>query len=327
MIAILLEVNNLRTYFILDKNRVVKAVDGVTFTLDKGESLGLAGESGSGKSTLGYSILRSIPPPGKIMGGAIIFEGENITNKPENWIRRHYRWNKVSMIFQGAMNSLNPVFTIGYQLAEPLIYHKKLSYKEAKEHVKDVLKLVGLPPHVMNRYPHELSGGMKQRAIIAMALILTPKLVIADEPTTALDVIVQAQIINLLKKLKKEKKMSLIFITHDLSVLSEIVDKIAIMYAGKIVEYGTSEQIYLNPLHPYTKKLLMAIPRLRKKVEKLEFIPGTPPDLTSPPPGCRFHPRCHVFHENASLKGKCDKSDPPLVEVEKGHYVSCWLYV
>ena len=324
---VLLDVRDLRTYFFLDSNRVVKAVDRVSIKLDAGESLGLAGESGCGKSTLGYSILQSIPRPGKIVGGSIIFEGEDVTKKPEEWIRRNYRWVKVSMIFQGAMNSLNPVLTVGNQLAEPLVYHKGMTYREARKYVVEALKLVGLPEHIADRYPHELSGGMKQRAVIAMALILKPKLVIADEPTTALDVVVQAQIINLLKKLKIEEKMSLMFITHDLSVLSEVVDKVAVMYAGKIVEYGTSEHVYLNPQHPYTQKLLNAVPKLRQKTERLEFIPGAPPDLTAPPPGCRFHPRCPAFKEGRiKLRGLCDTKEPPLVEVEPGHYVACWLF-
>lgn len=324
---VLLDIRDLRTYFFLDSDRVVKAVDGVSIKLDAGESLGLAGESGCGKSTLGYSILHSVPRPGKIVGGSIIFEGEDVTKKSEEWIRKNYRWVKVSMIFQGAMNSLNPVLTVGNQLAEPLVYHKGMTYREARKYVVEALRLVGLPEHIADRYPHELSGGMRQRAVIAMALILKPKLVIADEPTTALDVVVQAQIINLLKRLKVEEKMSLIFITHDLSVLSEVVDKVAVMYAGKIVEYGTSEHVYLNPQHPYTQKLLNAVPKLRQKTERLEFIPGAPPDLTAPPPGCRFHPRCPVFKEGRiKLKGLCDAKEPPLVEVEPGHFVACWLF-
>jgi len=322
----LLNVEGVKTYFIISEKRVVKAVDNVSLKLYPGESLGLAGESGCGKSTLGYAILTCIPRPGKIVGGKIEFEGVNVTDRPEPWVRKNYRWVKVSMIFQGAMNSLNPVLTVGRQLAEPLVYHKDMTYKEARKYVVEALKLVGLPEHVVDRYPHELSGGMRQRAVIAMSLILKPKLVIADEPTTALDVVVQAQIINLMKKLKQQEKMSLIFISHDLSILSEIVDKVAIMYAGKIVEYGTSEQIYLTPKHPYTQRLLKAVPRLREKIEKLEFIPGAPPDLVSPPPGCRFHPRCPVFKERSGFKGLCDKEEPPLVEVEPGHMVACWLY-
>ena len=322
----LLEVRELKTYFILDERRIVKAVDNVSIRLSQGESLGLAGESGCGKSTLGYSILTCIPRPGKIVGGEILFEGENVANKPESWLRRHYRWIKVSMVFQGAMNSLNPVLTVGRQLSEPLVYHKNMTYKEARKYVVEALKLVGLPEHIADRYPHELSGGMKQRAVIAMALILKPKLVIADEPTTALDVVVQAQIINLLKNLTQREGMGLILITHDLSVLSEVVDKVAIMYAGKIVEYGTSEQIYLTPKHPYTQKLLRAVPRLHVKVDKLEFIPGAPPNLISPPPGCRFHPRCPIFKEKSNFKGLCDIEEPPLIEVEPEHKVACWIY-
>ncbi len=322
----LLKVENLKTYFMLDDGRVVRAVDNVSLELDSGESLGLAGESGCGKSTLGYSILGYLPPPGKIVGGKILFEGENIVDKSEEWLRRNYRWSKVSMIFQGAMNSLNPVLPVGYQIAEPLIYCKGVTYKEARPLVEEALKLVGLTPSVADRYPHELSGGMRQRVVIAMALILRPRLVIADEPTTALDVVVQAQIINLLKSLMEKEEMSLIFISHDLAVQAELAERIAIMYAGKIVEVGPSEEIYTTPLHPYTQKLLHAIPRLHGKIERLEFIPGAPPDLTRPPPGCRFHPRCPVFRQNPSLKGLCDVEEPPLVEWEPGHYVACWLY-
>ncbi len=315
----LLEVRDLRTYFYTTKG-IVKAVDGISFTLNKGEVLGLAGESGCGKSTTAYSIIRLVPPPGRIVGGKIIFEGQDILSLDKEEFRRKIRWKKISMIFQGAMNALNPVYTIGDQLAEVFMIHEGLTKREAMPHVYKLLQMVGIDPKRARSYPHELSGGMKQRVMIAMALALRPPLVIADEPTTALDVVVQAQIMNLLKKLQREHKISIILITHDLSLIAEIADKVAIMYAGKIVEYGTAEQVYLNPQHPYTKALLRSIPRLRGEITKLEWIPGTPPDLLAPPPGCRFAPRCKFKMDI------CEKEEPPVIEVEPGHFVSCWLH-
>ncbi len=315
----LLEVKDLKTYFYTTKG-VVKAVDGVSFTLNKGEVMGLAGESGCGKSTTAYSLIRLVPPPGKIVGGKIVFEGKNILELSDEEFRKKYRWKKISMIFQGAMNALNPVYTIGDQLAEVFMLHQGLTKTEAMSKVYELLEMVGIDPKRARSYPHELSGGMKQRVMIAMALALNPPLVIADEPTTALDVVVQAQIMNLLKKLQREKNVSIILITHDLSLIAEIADKVAIMYAGKIVEYGTAEQIYLNPQHPYTQALLRSIPRLRGEISKLEWIPGTPPDLIAPPPGCRFAPRCKFRMDI------CTKEEPPTIEVEPGHFVSCWLH-
>jgi peptide/nickel transport system ATP-binding protein len=313
-----LEVKNLKMYYFTNKG-VVKAVDDVSFTLNKGEVLGLAGESGCGKSSLGFTLLGMPTPPGKIVDGSIKIEGREIVGLPEDVLRKEIRWQKISMIFQGAMNALNPVYTVGYQLTEPLIYHKGMSQEEALDRAQKYLELVGLDPEIVYRYPHELSGGMKQRVVIAMALLMEPSVVIADEPTTALDVIVQAQIINLMKKLKKELNLSMIFITHDLSILAEISDKVAIMYAGKIVEIGDSEKIYYEPAHPYTQKLLAAIPRLHEDVEKLEFIPGQPPNLINPPKGCRFHPRCPYAMDI------CGEQEPELKEIDKDHYAACWL--
>jgi len=315
----LLEVKNLKTYFYTTKG-VVKAVDGVSFKLNKGEVLGIAGESGCGKSTTAYSLIRLVPPPGKIVDGQLIFEGRDILKLSEEDFRKQIRWKKISMVFQGAMNALNPVYTIGDQIAEVLMLHKHMSKEEAMKEVYKLLEMVGIDPKRAKSYPHELSGGMKQRVVIAMALALRPPLVIADEPTTALDVVVQAQIMNLLKKLQREHQMSIILITHDLSLIAEMAEKVAIMYAGKIVEYGTAEQIFLNPQHPYTRGLLASIPRLTGDIHKLEFIPGVPPDLSNPPPGCRFAPRCKFKFE------PCDKEEPPVMEIEPGHYVSCWLH-
>ena len=224
------------------------------------------------------------------------------------------------MVFQGAMNALNPVYTIGHQLMEPLKYHSGLVGEEARKKVEDALGEVGLDPSMMQRYPHELSGGMKQRVVIAMALILRPKIVIADEPTTALDVIVQAQVINLLKRLKKDLGISIIMITHDLGVISELADIVGIMYAGELVEIGSAEHIYNDPKHPYTQKLLNAVPRLRGKDTKLESIPGIPPDLKSPPSGCRFHPRCPYVMD------VCKVSTPPYFTFDSDQKAACWLY-
>ncbi|GAB6148560.1 ABC transporter ATP-binding protein [Stetteria hydrogenophila] len=315
----LLEVRDLRTYYFTVAG-VVKAVDGVSFTLERGEVLGLAGESGSGKSTIGFSLINLVPPPGRIVGGSIILDGVDITKMSESELRSKVRWKKVSMVFQGAMNALTPVYTIGYQIAEPLMYHLGMTKREALERAAELLEMVGLHRTMLNRYPHQLSGGQKQRVMIAMALALEPPLVIADEPTTALDVVVQAQILNLMKRLRREKNMSIIMISHDLSVIAEIADRVGVMYAGKLVELGTAEQVFNNPQHPYTRLLLKSIPKLRGPVDKLEYIPGTPPDLRNPPPGCRFHPRCPWRMD------VCSREEPPLVEVEDGHYVACWLH-
>ncbi|WP_461863281.1 ABC transporter ATP-binding protein [Thermococcus sp.] len=313
-----LDVNNLKMYYFTNKG-VVKAVDDLSFTLKKGEVMGLAGESGCGKSSLGFTLMGMPTPPGKIVSGSVKIDGREIVGLPEDVLRKEIRWQKISMIFQGAMNALNPVYTVGYQMIEPLIYHKGMEKEEALDRAQKYLELVGLSSDIVYRYPHELSGGMKQRVIIATALLLEPEVVIADEPTTALDVVVQAQIINLMKKLKKELGLSMIFITHDLSILAEISDKVAIMYAGKIIEIGDSEKIYYEPAHPYTQKLLASIPRLHEDVERLEFIPGQPPNLITPPKGCRFHPRCPYAMQI------CKEQEPELKEVDKDHYAACWL--
>ncbi len=315
----LLEIKNLKTYFYTLRG-IVRAVDNVSLSLDKGKVLGIAGESGCGKSTLAYSIIRLIPPPGMVTGGRILFEGVDILNLDNEIFRVEYRMKKISMIFQGAMYSLTPVYTVGQQLYEVFRYHTDISLKEAMGIIEEQLKAVALDSSILKRYPHELSGGQKQRVMIAMALLLKPKLVIADEPTTALDVIVQAQILNLLKELQAKYGSSMILITHDLSIIAELADDVAIMYAGKIVEYAPSMSLYKEPLHPYTQKLLKSIPRLRVKVEKLDFIPGVPPDLRNPPPGCRFHTRCPYVMEI------CKKVEPPLIEVKPKHFVACHLY-
>ena len=315
----ILEVRDLYVHYYTLRG-VVRAVDDVSFTLEPGEVLGVAGESGCGKSTLAWALLRLVPPPGRIAKGEIIIDGEDIVSMSEDEVRSRIRWQKISMIFQGAMNALNPIYKVWEQIAEPLIVHRGMTKEQAYNRVIEVLEMVGLGEDVAQRYPHELSGGQKQRVVIAMALALDPPILIADEPTTALDTIIQAQILNLLKDLKHKLGMSIIFISHDLSVTAELADKIAVMYAGKIVEYGPSEQIYNNPQHPYTRALLRAIPRLHGPKEKLAYIPGQPPDLRRPPPGCRFAPRC------PQAMPVCHEHEPPYFEVGDNHYVMCWLH-
>jgi peptide/nickel transport system ATP-binding protein len=314
----LLEVSDLKVYYFTSRG-VVKAVDNVGFSIRRGEILALAGESGCGKSTLGYALIRLVPPPGRIVSGSIKFNGVDVLRLSEEEFRKKIRWRGISMIFQGAMNSLNPVMKIGDQIAEIFRTHLDLPKQEGIKRARELLKMVGLDPEKVNAYPHELSGGMKQRVVIAMALALNPPLIIADEPTTALDVVVQAQILNLLKSLQREKGISMIVISHDLSLLAEIADSIAVMYAGKIVEYGSSNIVYKNPQHPYTLGLIDSIPRLSGEKTELKGIPGEPPDLINPPPGCRFHPRCPF------AMGICRKEEPPIVELKHGHRVACWL--
>jgi peptide/nickel transport system ATP-binding protein len=314
-----LEVENLKLYYKVSAGQV-KAVDDVTFFLRKGETLGLVGESGCGKTTTGTALMHMPTPPGYIAGGKIILDGEDIVPLQEKELRKRIRWEKISMVFQGAMNCLTPVYTIGKLMSETLQEHRSVEKGEARELMIKYLNYVGLSEDVLRRYPHELSGGMKQRVVIAMALFLEPKVIVCDEPTTALDVVVQAQIINLLKELKEKLDLSFIFITHDLATEAEVSDRIQIMYGGKIMEIGTNQQIYgeQGAMHPYTRRLLQATPRLHEEVEELAFIPGTPPDLLDPPKGCKFHERCDVCMD------KCKTEEPDLIEVEEDHYVACW---
>ncbi|KAG2480920.1 MAG: oligopeptide transporter ATP-binding subunit [Nitrosopumilales archaeon] len=290
----------------------VHALEDVSFSLESGEAIGIAGESACGKSTLGLSVIRMLQG-GKTISGKIIFDDESILDLPEQDFDKNFRWKKIAMVFQGAMNSLDPVFTIKEQFIEVLKQHKFEG--DFEKVIADAVKSVNLSEDVLKKYPHELSGGMKQRVIISLALVLKPKFVIADEPTTALDVLIQAQIVNLLKKLKKDG-MSIMLITHDLAILSEIADKIGIMYGGQMVEFGTSEQIFKNPKHPYTQGLLASIPTLHGN--KPTYIKGNPPSLLKPKPECRFIDRCPQAME------KC-KKDPPNFKTDSG-YVKCWLY-
>jgi len=314
-----LEVNHLKINYFTRKG-TVDAVSEVSFNLKEGETLGIVGESGCGKTTTVLGLMKMVSPPGKITGGEILLGGRDIISLSEDKMRKEVRWEKISMVFQGAMNCLTPVYTIGKQMMETLQEHRKTRDPEAKRRMVKYLNLVGLSEDIIRRYPHELSGGMKQRVVIATALFLEPEIVICDEPTTALDVVIQAQIINLLKELKGKLGLSLIFITHDLATEAEVADRIVVMYAGKIVEIGTNEQIYggQSLLHPYTQKLLMSTPKLHEKIKELSFIPGVPPDLVDPPSGCRFHPRC------SEAMDRCEEEEPPLIKVENEHWIACW---
>jgi peptide/nickel transport system ATP-binding protein len=311
----LLEVQSLKVYF-YTKRGVVRAVDDVDLNLDKGEIVGLAGESGSGKSTIGYAIMRLVPKPGKIEGGKILFKGENILDLDEDTFRRNYRWKKISMVFQGSMSGFTPVFRIKDQIVEVLKIHSWNG--DYDERVKELFKMVNLDPSLAEKYPHELSGGQKQRAFIAMALALNPEVLIADEPTTALDVIVQEYILNLLKQLRKDLNLSIIFITHDLALLSEISDRNYILYAGRIMESGPSEIIFKKPRHPYTSLLIESIATLDK--DTIKGISGFMPDLSTPPKGCRFNTRCPF------AKDVCFNEEPKFKKFSDGDEVACWLY-
>ncbi len=314
---VLLKVNDLKVYYETKKG-YVKAVDGISFELEKGQVLGLAGESGCGKTTTAYAITRLLPYNGKILGGQIIFDGKDIVKMDEKELK-DVRWKRISMIFQGAMNALNPMFTVGDQITEAILTHTDMSKKEALELASKLLEEVGIESSRIKSYPFELSGGMKQRVVIAMAMALNPDLVIADEPTTALDVVVQAQILNLMRTLQKKRGMALILISHDLGVIAELADLIGIFYAGKIMELGDLNRILTEPKHPYTQGLLAAFPNLRGPKRRLYSIGGTPPNLLNPPPGCRFHPRCPY------AKDICEREEPEMKYVD-GRYVACHLY-
>ena len=319
----LLEVKNLQTYFFGDQG-TVKAVDGVSFDVQEGETLGLVGESGCGKSVSALSILRLIPnPPGEIIGGEIIFEGRDLLGLSDEEIRQ-VRGNRIAMIFQEPMTSLNPVLTIGRQIAEPVEVHRNMPLKEALEKAKELLGKVQIADSGtrIRDYPHQFSGGMRQRAMIAMGLGCNPRLIIADEPTTALDVTVQAQLLELLKNLTRDFSMALIIITHNLGVVARYADRVNVMYAGKIVEKGSAHDIYENPVHPYTIGLMASVPQLDQDVKKkLVPIRGQPPNLANVPPGCAFHPRCDYAVD------RCRREIPELVPVGVNHEKACWVDV
>jgi peptide/nickel transport system ATP-binding protein len=322
MAAPVLSVRDLAVSYFTSRGPV-HAVGGVSFDLLPGETLGLVGESGCGKTTVGAALLNMPAPPGRIVGGSILVEGAEIVGMAETDLRRQVRWSRISMVFQGAMSCLTPVYTVRALMRETLREHAdgvRRAAADVEKLLRDSIDQVGLPAHVLDRYPHELSGGMKQRVVIAMALFLRPPVVVLDEPTTALDVIVQAQILNLVKTLKRDRRLSCIFITHDLAIEAEVADRVMVMYAGLTAELGTNDQIFseLGPRHPYTQKLLAATPRLHRQVSELAFIPGAPPDLLDPPKGCRFAPRCPFARE------KCRRERPPMVQIEEHHHVACW---
>jgi peptide/nickel transport system ATP-binding protein len=321
----LLDVKNLKTHFFTDEG-VVRAVDGVDLYIDKGETLGVVGESGCGKSVTALSIMKLIPqPPGRIVEGQILYDGTNLVDLPANRMRK-IRGKEISMIFQEPMTSLNPVFTVGEQIAEAIRLHEGLGRREATTRTVDMLRLVHIPnaERRVKEYPHQLSGGMRQRIMIAMALSCSPKLLIADEPTTALDVTIQAQILELLNELKAKLRMAVMLITHDMGVIAETAQRVVVMYAAKVAEEAPVADLFKEPLHPYTQGLLRSIPRIDLAAtarRRLETIPGTVPTLRGDiAPGCRFAPRCPF------VKSVCTEKDPVLKEVKPGHKVSCWLY-
>lgn len=316
----IIEVHNLRTYFYTELG-IVKAVEGVSFNIKKGEILGLVGESGCGKSVTSLSLLNLVRFPGIIESGTVLFEGKDLLSLEENEIQK-IRGDRITMIFQDPLSSLNPIFTVSEQISEVVSLHKDVTKEQAKLKALEMMQKVGIPQpeQRLDDYPHHFSGGMRQRIMIGRAIANEPSLLIADEPTTALDVTIQAQILEIIKKLQAENNMSVLLITHNLGVVAENCDRVAVMYGGYIVEKGITEEIFQNPAHPYTIALMLAIPRLDKKLDKLSTLPGSVPDLVNPPSGCRFNPRCKFATE------QCSQEEPPLVEVETNHFVACWEY-
>ncbi len=313
----ILEVNDLTMHYTVKEGEVM-AVDDVSFALGRGEALGLVGESGCGKTSVAMSLIRLLADNAEIQKGSIVLDGVDLVPLVEEEMRTH-RWADISMVFQGAMNAWNPVYKVGDQIWEAMQTHFPLmTESEARERIAELFRLVGLNPAMMDRYPHEFSGGMRQRAIIAMALSCNPKVIIADEPTTALDVIVQDQILKELKKIQQELGMSIIYISHDVAVIAEVSDRIGVMYAGKLVELGPTDEVFPRPRHPYAYLLLASTPSVKGPRRKLAPLEGEPPNLLHPPAGCRFHPRCPFATE------VCATDEPPYTEVDEGHIVACW---
>jgi oligopeptide/dipeptide ABC transporter ATP-binding protein len=319
----LLDVRNLSVDYLTDGGTALRAVEDVSFSLEHGRSLGLVGESGCGKTTAMLGVLRLLPAEGRIVSGEVWYEGAD-DRHPIDLLRlseremREYRWSRMSIVFQGAMNALNPVRKVGDQIAEPIMLHGAATDKKAtSERVGELLEMVGITPEMARQYPHQYSGGMRQRAMTAMALACSPDILIADEPTTALDVMIQAQILDLLQHLQQELELSIILVTHDLGVVAEICDDVLVMYGGKTAEYASVDVIYNESLHPYTQRLLQAFPDVDSPSSTLTSIPGYPPPLDALPEGCRFEPRCHCKSDI------CAVESPQLVAVEPGHYVAC----
>ena len=312
----LLQVKDLRVYYTAG-GEIINAVNGVDLEVRRGETLGLVGETGAGKTTIAKSIMRILPdPPAKIGGGEIYLDGQELLRLPEKKMQE-IRGKKISMIFQDPMTALNPVFTVGEQIEEVIMLHEKVNKGEAAVKARQMLELVGIPGDRSGDYPHQFSGGMKQRVVIAMALACSPELILADEPTTALDVTIQAQILDMIKALKEKQNTSMILITHDLGVVAEVCDRVAVVYAGEVIEYGTKEEIFDYPTHPYTVGLFGSIPKIHEDVEWLDSIPGMPPNPADLPSGCHFHPRC------SKCTQPCGEKAPEMVEIRPGHFVRC----
>ena len=315
----LMDVDDLKMYYRTSEGWV-RAVDGLSFSLDSGRGLGVVGESGCGKTSIAITLMKILPRNARIFGGKMIFDGKDLVPMSETAMREEVRWRGISLIFQGAMNALNPVFRIDDQIVEAIQLHEpNVTKKEAKDRISKLFELVGVDPSRASNYPHEFSGGMKQRACIAMALACNPKMLISDEPSTALDVIIAAQILKLLRELKEKLNLAMMVISHDLSIVTETCEEAAIVYAGRVAEFGDIVRIFKDPLHPYTQGLLSAFPSIKAQKTRLISIPGSPPDLTKPPPGCRFNPRCRYAME------VCRKRVPKLIETEKEHFAACHL--
>jgi len=313
----ILSVDDLKMYYSVRQGEI-RAVDGVSFSLEQGGSLGLVGESGCGKTSIAISLLRLLPDNAQIKGGSIWFDGMDLVTLPDDQMRK-VRWDRISMVFQAAMNSLNPVYRVGDQIIEAMQAHwESITEAEARERVAELFDLVGLQPTFIDRYPHEFSGGMRQRAVIAMALSCNPDIIIADEPTTALDVIVQDRVLRKLEEIQRRLDMALIYISHDIAVIAEVSDHIGVMYAGHMAELAGSVDIFERPLHPYTHALIGAFPSIKGKKKELKTLPGEPPDLLDPPSGCRFHPRC------PRVLDVCREERPPFRDYGGGHLAACW---
>lgn len=313
-----LEAVDLRLHYATPRGPV-RALDGISLAVEQpGEALGIVGESGSGKTSLALSLMRLQPPNTALASGKLLLEGRDLSALPTEAFRREIRWKTMAMVFQGAMSSLNPVLRVGVQITERPVL-EGVQKKDAFAKAEELLALVGLPSEILQRYPHELSGGMKQRVIIAMALIMDPKVLILDEPTSALDVSVQAQVMNLLKRLKRDRHLTMLFITHDIALASDLCDRLVVAYAGEHAETGSIDQVLTTPKHPYTQKLIASIPKLHDPARP-DFLPGLLPDMVAPPNGCRFHPRCPYRFD------PCDKESPPAFEVGPGHTARCWLH-